>query len=49
MSFLRLFAHSGVQLILCCGFALFFIVYIASFFGLSILIALSVFSNVYLI
>ena len=49
MSYLRylcLFAHSGVQCILCYVFVLFFFVYVASFSRLSFLIAPSVFSNV---
>ena len=39
MSYLRylcLFAHSGVQHILCCVFALFFFIYVDSCSGLSI-------------
>jgi hypothetical protein len=50
MSYLRylcMIAHSGVHHILCCVFVLFFFVYVASFSGLSILIAPSVFSNVF--
>jgi len=55
MSYLRylcLFTHSGVQHIFRCVFALFFqssVPYVASFYGLPILIAPSVFSNVYLL
>ena len=56
MSYLRclcLFAYSGVQLILCCVAFLFClssscVPYVANFSGLSIFIAPSVFSNVYL-
>jgi len=51
MSYLRYFAYSGVQHILCC--VIFFLylrlVYDASFSGLSFFIASSVFSNVYAI
>jgi len=36
LRYLCLFAYSGIQHILCCGFALFFFVYVASFSGLSI-------------
>jgi hypothetical protein len=43
---LCLFTYSGVQHILCCGFAL-FVPYFASFSGMPILTAPSVFSNVY--
>ena len=55
MSYLRylcMFAHSGVQHILCCGFGLFVfvlcLVYVASFSGLSIFECPSVFSNIYI-
>jgi hypothetical protein len=50
MSYLRylcLFLYSVVQHILCCVSVLFIFVYVASFSGLSILIAPSVFSNDY--
>ena len=50
MSYLRylcLFAYSGVQHILCCVFVLLFFICVASFSGLSILIAFSLFSQVY--
>ena len=47
LRYLRMIAHSGVHHILCCVFVLFFSVYVASFSGLSILIAPSVFSNVF--
>jgi hypothetical protein len=50
--YLCLFAHSGVHHIVCCVFVLFIssscVPYFASFSGLSILIAPSVFSSVYL-
>jgi hypothetical protein len=52
LRYLCLYAHSGVQHKLCCFlffFALFFSVYVASFSGLSFLIATSVFFNVYLL
>ena len=55
MSYLRylcLLAHSGVQHVLCCVFGLFFFVFCTDMLPVSLqclfLIALSVFSNVYL-
>ena len=47
--FLYVFAHSGVQHILCCVFVLFFFVFVPYVsLDCPFLIALSVFSNVYL-
>ena len=52
LSYLCLSVLSGVQHILCCALALYFslfVPYVVSFSGLSILIAPSVFSNVYIL
>ena len=49
LHYLCLFAYSGVQHILCCGFFPYCVPYVASFSGSSPLIAPMVFSNVCLL